>query len=93
MTLDIVSFPKSSRMIRVDALADQSSDCSAVCKAPMAQLGDQKWHMKPPHLCSLRCQKDLTVPNEARRTTVCHVILVLFRKVVRTSSTVDAQEG
>ncbi|OXV07990.1 hypothetical protein Egran_04243 [Elaphomyces granulatus] len=55
-------------MIGVDALADQSSDCCAACNAPIDDacvvLGDQKWHMKPPHLVCGACQKDLTVELE-----------------------------
>jgi hypothetical protein len=51
-------------MIGVTGLADQQSDCCAACQEPIDDtciiLGEQRWHIKPPHLTCSSCQKDLT---------------------------------
>ncbi|KAL4806323.1 hypothetical protein BDV18DRAFT_125946 [Aspergillus unguis] len=48
----------------VETLADQLSDCCASCKEPIddecVMLGDNRWHIKPPHLLCASCQTDLT---------------------------------
>ncbi|KAI9368612.1 Rho GTPase activator [Aspergillus egyptiacus] len=55
-------------MAGVDALADQLSDCCAACKEPIddecVMLGDNRWHIKPPHLACISCQKDLTTDHQ-----------------------------
>ncbi|THC94776.1 hypothetical protein EYZ11_005722 [Aspergillus tanneri] len=52
-------------MVGVEVLADQLSDCCAACKEPIddecVKLGDNRWHVKQPHLTCSACQKDLTV--------------------------------
>ncbi|OJJ04370.1 hypothetical protein ASPVEDRAFT_784510 [Aspergillus versicolor CBS 583.65] len=49
----------------VETLADQLSDCCAACKEPIddecVMLGDNRWHIKPPHLVCASCQTDLTI--------------------------------
>ncbi|KAL4892536.1 hypothetical protein BDV59DRAFT_202656 [Aspergillus ambiguus] len=57
-------------MAGVEVLADQLSDCCIACKEPIddecVMLGDNRWHIKPPHLSCVACQKDLTtVPQDA----------------------------
>ncbi|KAE8316683.1 hypothetical protein BDV41DRAFT_94870 [Aspergillus transmontanensis] len=57
-------------MANVEVLADQLSDCCAACKEPIddecVKLGDNRWHIKPPHLTCTTCQKDLTaMPQDA----------------------------
>ncbi|KAL4996777.1 hypothetical protein BDV10DRAFT_107388 [Aspergillus recurvatus] len=51
-------------LVGVDTLADQLSDCCAACKEPIddecVMLGDNRWHIKPPHLLCASCQTDLT---------------------------------
>lgn len=54
----------SDLMAGVEVLADQLSDCCIACKEPIddecVMLGDNRWHVKPPHLTCVACQKDLT---------------------------------
>ncbi|KAL5357418.1 hypothetical protein BJX96DRAFT_11855 [Aspergillus floccosus] len=54
----------SDLMTGVEVLADQLSDCCVACKEPIddecVMLGDNRWHVKPPHLTCVACQKDLT---------------------------------
>ncbi|KAJ5475316.1 Rho-type GTPase-activating protein 1 [Penicillium diatomitis] len=49
----------------VEGLADQLSDCCAMCQEPIddecIRHGEHRWHMKPPHLTCSSCEKDLTV--------------------------------
>ena len=51
-------------MAGVEGLADQLSDCCIACKEPIddecVQLGQSRWHIKPPHLSCKSCEKDLT---------------------------------
>ncbi|KAL4885207.1 hypothetical protein BJY04DRAFT_144733 [Aspergillus karnatakaensis] len=51
-------------LIGVETLADQLSDCCTTCKEPIDDecviLGDNRWHIKPPHLLCASCQTDLT---------------------------------
>ncbi|KAL5048369.1 hypothetical protein BDW71DRAFT_20671 [Aspergillus fruticulosus] len=55
-------------LVGVDILADQLSDCCAACKEPIddecVMLGDNRWHIKPPHLLCVSCQTDLTANLE-----------------------------
>ncbi|KAH8429675.1 GTPase-activating protein LRG1 [Aspergillus melleus] len=55
----------SDLMTGVEVLADQLSDCCVSCKEPIddecVMLGDNRWHVKQPHLTCSGCQKDLTV--------------------------------
>lgn len=48
----------------VEGLADQLSDCCITCKEPIDDecilWGDNRWHLKPPHLTCSSCEKDLT---------------------------------
>lgn len=52
-------------MAGVEGLADQLSDCCISCKEPIDDecvlLGQSRWHIKPPHLSCVACEKDLTV--------------------------------
>ncbi|KAL5338910.1 hypothetical protein BJX70DRAFT_398291 [Aspergillus crustosus] len=57
-------------LIGVETLADQLSDCCSACKEPIddecVMLGDNRWHIKPPHLLCASCQTDLTTnPQDA----------------------------
>ncbi|KAJ5217980.1 uncharacterized protein N7498_000079 [Penicillium cinerascens] len=48
----------------VEGLADQFSDCCISCKQPIDDecvlFGENRWHLKPPHLSCSSCDKDLT---------------------------------
>lgn len=48
----------------VEGLADQYSDCCISCKQPIDDecvlSGENRWHLKPPHLSCSSCDKDLT---------------------------------
>ena len=48
----------------VEGLADQLSDCCIACKEPIDDecvlWGENRWHLKPPHLSCSSCEKDLT---------------------------------
>lgn len=53
----------------LEHLADQRSDCCVSCNEPIddecIMRGDQRWHIKPPHLNCAACQNDLTTnPKE-----------------------------
>lgn len=49
----------------VEGLADQLSDCCITCKEPIDDecvlLGENRWHIKPPHLSCSSCDKDLSI--------------------------------
>ncbi|KAJ5698807.1 hypothetical protein N7462_000812 [Penicillium macrosclerotiorum] len=51
-------------MAGVEGLADQLSDCCATCKEPIddecVRCGDNRWHIKPPHVTCSSCEKDLS---------------------------------
>ncbi|KAJ5157862.1 Rho-type GTPase-activating protein 1 [Penicillium canariense] len=65
----------------VEGLADQLSDCCISCKEPIddecVRLGENRWHLKPPHLSCSSCEKDLTMDlsdalwNESEKRTYC----------------------
>ncbi|KAJ5153596.1 Rho GTPase activation protein, partial [Penicillium coprophilum] len=58
-------------MAGVEGLADQLSDCCIACKEPIddecVQLGQSRWHIKPPHLSCKSCQNDLTADLQDAR--------------------------
>ncbi|KAJ5085118.1 hypothetical protein N7532_009889 [Penicillium argentinense] len=49
----------------VEGLADQLSDCCIACKEPIDDecvlWGENRWHIKPPHLSCSSCDKDLSI--------------------------------
>lgn len=65
----------------VEGLADQLSDCCVACKEPIddecVQCGENRWHIKPPHLSCSSCDKDLTLDlldalwSESDQRTYC----------------------
>lgn len=62
--------PSTDLMAGLENLADQRSDCCFSCKEPIddecVMRGEQRWHIKPPHLSCSACQNDLTAnPSEA----------------------------
>lgn len=62
--------PAADLLVGLENLADQRSDCCTACKEPIddecIMRGEQRWHIKPPHLKCAACQNDLTTnPREA----------------------------
>ena len=62
--------PATELLAGLENLADQQSDCCITCKEPIddecVMRGEQRWHIKPPHLTCAACQNDLTTnPSEA----------------------------
>ncbi|RMJ23167.1 GTPase-activating protein [Aspergillus sp. HF37] len=66
--------PAADLFVGLENLADQRSDCCVACKDPIddecIMRGEQRWHIKPPHLNCAACQNDLTTsPREALWST------------------------